>query len=83
MTRSKRYRIGSYGTGALWCVSDYFSLSLFFNALLIAKRSRIKGGDNMWVSQSPEWVVTTTGSSEILVQHNEGEGVFVSLRGGK
>jgi hypothetical protein len=83
MTRSKRYRIGSYGAGALWCVSDDYSLSLFFNGLLIAKRGRIKREEKLWVSQNPEWTVTITGSSEILVQHNGSEGVFVSLHGGK
>jgi hypothetical protein len=79
----KRYRLGSYGSGTLWCLSNPTNLSILFNAIPIARRGRARRPEaRVWISLDPSWKVTTLEGSEIWVQHNDGEGVFVSLVGG-
>jgi hypothetical protein len=76
----KRYRIGRYGAGSLWCLSTPSDLFILFNNMMIAKRSRSKAAD--WLSLHSAWKVSAAGHSELCVQYNGGEGVFVSLSGG-
>jgi hypothetical protein len=81
----RRYRLGSYGAGTLWCCSNRYSLSILFNDTPIATRERGRTGNSQaqcWISLDPSWKVTRTEGSELWVQHNDGEGVFVSLQGG-
>jgi hypothetical protein len=79
----KRHRLGNYGAGTLWCLSSRSSLSILFNDTLIATRGRARNPETLcWVSLDPSWKVTHVEGSDIWVQHNNGEGVFVSLLGG-
>jgi hypothetical protein len=79
----KRYRLGSYGAGTLWCLSNRSSLSILFNDTPIATRGRARRPESRcWTSLDPTWKVTPLEGSEIWVQHNDGEGVFLSLVGG-
>jgi hypothetical protein len=79
----KRYRLGSYGAGTLWCLSNQSGLSILFNDIPIATRGRPRRREVLpWISLDPAWKVSTIGGTEIWVQHNDGEGVFVSLAGG-
>jgi hypothetical protein len=79
----KRYRLGSYGAGTLWCLSNRSSLSILFNDIPIATRGRARRPEaRSWIPLDPSWKVTALEGSEIWVQHNDGEGVFVSLVGG-
>jgi hypothetical protein len=36
----ERYRLGSYGAGTLWCLSNQSGLSILFNDIPIATRGR-------------------------------------------
>jgi hypothetical protein len=79
----KRYRLGSYGAGTLWCLSNSGGLSILFNNIPIARRGRPRRCEALpWISLDPAWKVSTIEGSEIWVQHHNGEGVFVSLTGG-
>jgi hypothetical protein len=80
-----RYRIGTYGTGTLWCLRRDGALFVFFNDTPIAKRPiRAKmSRDRDWISLHSDWRVSSVQRSEIWVPHNGGGGVFVTLRGGK
>jgi len=79
----KRYKIGSYGAGALWCVSNRSGLFMLFNDIPIARRGRPNTAEPRdWISLHSAWKVTHVAGSGICVQHNDGEGVFVSLQGG-
>jgi hypothetical protein len=78
----KRYQLGSYGAGTLWCVSNQSGLSMLFNDVPIARRAPAKTGARDWTSLNAAWKVTPVGGSEVWVQHNNGDGVFVTLSGG-
>jgi hypothetical protein len=79
----KRHRLGNYGAGTLWCLSNRTNLSILFNTTPIATRGRARRPQaRVWISLDLSWKVTPLEGSEIWVQHNDGEGVFVSLTGG-
>jgi hypothetical protein len=78
----KRYRLGSYGAGTLWCVSGQSGLFILFNDLPIARRAPAKMGTRDWTPLSAAWKVSSLEGSEVWVQHNNGDGVFVTLSGG-
>jgi hypothetical protein len=80
-----RFRIGTYGSGTLWCLRKDRELFVLFNDTPIAKRLiRAKiSRDRDWISLHSEWRVSSVERSEICVQHNGGGAVFVALRGGK
>jgi hypothetical protein len=81
----KRYKIGSYGGGTLWCVSvSPAGLFILFNDTVIARRVARPDTRRLWdwCSLDPAWKVTAIEGSEIWVRHNDNEGVFVSLHGG-
>jgi hypothetical protein len=80
----QRHRIGSYGAGTLWSARNQGGDQLIlFNETPIAKRAgRPKTPQARdWVSLDSAWKVTSVHGSEVCVQHNGGEGVFVSLNG--
>jgi hypothetical protein len=53
-------------------------LFILFNTVKIAKRSAL---ESTWVPLEKGWKVTSLGSGAIRVQHNESDGVVVSLHG--
>jgi hypothetical protein len=64
-------------------ISNQNGLFVLFNASPIAKRLPSRGrGAETWISLDRAWKVTPAGDREICIQHNDGEGVFISLRGG-
>jgi hypothetical protein len=70
--------IGSYGAGTLSCISNQNGLFVLFKKCL---PSRDRGVET-WISLDRAWKVTPSGDREICIQHNDGEGVYVSLGGG-
>jgi hypothetical protein len=70
--------IGQYGAGTLSCLRNPVGLFILFNTVKIAKRSVPEG---TWVQLEKGWKVTSLGSGAIRVQHNESDGVVVSLHG--
>jgi hypothetical protein len=79
----KPYKIGSYGAGTLSCISNQNGQFVLFNDSPIAKRLPSRGrGVPTWTSLDRAWKVTSAGDREIRVQHNDSEGVIVSLGGG-
>jgi hypothetical protein len=79
--REKRRRLGSYGEGTLWCRRSRSGLFMLFNDSLIAKRGRPR--TIAWLPLDASWIVTSLGGAQVLVQHNDDEGVVVSLDVGK
>jgi hypothetical protein len=77
LTIGKPHKIGNHGAGTLSCISNEDGLLLLFNASPIAKRL-----PGRWISLDRAWKVTPAGVREICIQHNGGDGVFVSLGGG-
>ena len=71
-----RTSLGRYGSGTLWFLKGREGTFITFNDLRIAKRSTDK---KTWVSLTTGSKVTVIGRWELQVQHNESEGVFVSL----
>jgi hypothetical protein len=78
--RERRRRLGSYGAGTLWCLRNRSRLVMLFDDRAIAKRGR--PGTRAWLPLDASWIVTSLNGGEVLVQHNDDEGVVVSLRGG-
>jgi hypothetical protein len=68
--------LGRYGSGTLWFLKSVEGTFITFNDLRIAKRSADRKN---WASMAAEWKVTVVGRSELQVQHNDSEGVLVSL----
>jgi hypothetical protein len=71
-----RTELGRYGSGTLWFLSIREGTFIAFNDLKIAKRSADK---STWTAVAAGWKVTAVGRGELQVQHNDSEGVFVSL----
>jgi hypothetical protein len=76
--RQRRRRLGSYGAGTLWCFRSRNGLFMLFNDHLIAKRGHPRA--RAWLPFDVSWIVTSIVRGELLVQHNDDEGVIVSLR---
>jgi hypothetical protein len=74
--RIGRHAIGRYGVGTLWCIRTVDAFFIQFNAKKIAMRS-LKGG--AWAPLEKGWMITPCGPGQIRVQHNNSEGVIVSL----
>jgi hypothetical protein len=79
--RERRRRLGSYGPGALWCLRSRRGLFILFNNSPIAKRDR--PGTKSWLPLEASWIVTSLNKGEVLVQHDDDDGVVVSLGGSK
>jgi hypothetical protein len=71
-------KLGYYGTVPLWFRRTAEGTFVLFNDQRIAKRA---GEGSIWETVVPGWKVTPIGNLEICVQHNETEGVIVSLQG--
>jgi hypothetical protein len=80
----RRFRIGTYGAGTLWCATGPDGVFILFNEKRIARRGQpITARSGTWVSLELGWRITPFGGTEVLVQHKQSDGVVVSLRGGK
>jgi hypothetical protein len=77
--RERRHRLGSYGTGTLWCLKSRDGLFMLFNDKRIAKRGHPR--TRAWLPLDVSWIVTSIDGREVLVQQNDDEGVVVSLSG--
>ena len=77
-----RYRVGSYGAGALWCIRRQGTLLMLFNDTPIARRAKNATAETTWMALDSSWIVKSLGDAEVLVQRAESEGVIVSLQGG-
>ena len=53
----KRHRLGSYGTGTLWCLKDRSGLFMLFNQAPIAKRGHPRR--KAWLPLDASWIVTS------------------------
>jgi hypothetical protein len=76
--RQRRRRLGSYGAGTLWCFRSRNGLFMLFDDHLIAKRGHPRA--RAWLAFDASWIVTSIVRGELLVQHNDDEGVVVSLQ---
>jgi hypothetical protein len=79
--REKRHRLGNYGTGTLWCLKSRNALFVLFNGTMIARRGHPRA--RAWLQLDASWILTSLDGAEVLVQHNDDEGLVVSLGAGK
>ena len=79
--RQRRRKLGNYGAGTLWCLKSRDGLFMLFDDSLIAKRGHPR--TKSWLPLDPSWIVTSLNSEEVLVQHDDDEGLVVSLGVGK
>jgi hypothetical protein len=77
--RERRRRLGSYGAGTLWCLRSRSRSVMLFDDSVIAKRGR--PGTGAWLPLDASWIVTSLQDGQVLVQHDDDEGIVVSLRG--
>ena len=76
----KRYKIGHYGMGTLWCLKNRYGIFVLFNSVRIARTGLPDSPqEGRWISLEPGWKVTSSGGPAILVQHGDSDGVLVSL----
>ena len=71
------YKLGNYGTGALWYLSNRGGAFVHFNRLQIAK---LEPDGTTWKSLAPGWNVTTTETHELRVHHGYSGAIIVSPR---
>lgn len=77
-----RYKVGSYGTGALWCIRRQGTLLMLFDDIPIARRAKNANAHKTWMALDSSWSVKSLGGTKVLVQHSGSEGVIVSLNEG-
>jgi hypothetical protein len=74
----KRYKIGYYGMGTLWCLKNRHGIFVLFNSVRIARTGLPDSPqEGRWISLEPGWKVTPSGGPAVLVQHGDSETVLV------
>ena len=76
-SKTAHRKLGYYGTAPLWFQRTREGTFVLFNDLQIAKRM---AQGSTWETLAPGWKVTPIGTFEIRVQHNNSDGVVVSLQ---
>jgi hypothetical protein len=82
-TKFKPYKIGHYGAETLWFQRSYAGYFILFGATKIARCGQHGPFTGTWVSLVPGWKVTAAYGTTLRVQHNDSDGVVVSIRAEK